>query len=184
MSTSHFLTFPNHFPHPKNQKHTHLVSSSSPFNIFMKQCESAWSCMAEPWPSPQQSTIRLNFPLPLSTKFLVYLQEGHRWVGGTKKAGQTNARREINNVECFKRSRNGVVSYNFALLGRTGPPVHFPVCGLCKKIETDSILYRVCVVYVIVCCCLSNGPVFFYRRWICCFFVYNRLLLFRFGMCW
>lgn len=28
-----------------------------------------------PWPSPQQRTMRLNFPLPSSTKFLVYLQE-------------------------------------------------------------------------------------------------------------
>lgn len=31
-----------------------------------------------PWPSPQQSIMRLNFPFPSSTRFLVYLEHKYK----------------------------------------------------------------------------------------------------------
>jgi len=46
-----------------------------PWSIFIKQCELEWSCIALPCPSPQHKIIRLNFPFPSSTKFLVYLKK-------------------------------------------------------------------------------------------------------------
>lgn len=51
-----------------------FTSHSFPWRIFITQCAFAWSCMADPWPSPQQSTMRLNLPFPSSTRFLVYLR--------------------------------------------------------------------------------------------------------------
>jgi len=54
------------------------TSHNFPWSIFITQCELAWSCMADPWPSPQHNTMRLNLPFPSSTKFLVYLHTKRR----------------------------------------------------------------------------------------------------------
>lgn len=53
------------------------VHSMRTWSIFMKQWASAWSCIADPCPSPQHRIIRLNLSLPASTRFLVYLHIIH-----------------------------------------------------------------------------------------------------------
>lgn len=52
--------------------HANLTSVSSPARIFITQSARGWLWMDEPSPSPQHSTIRLNLPLPASTRFRVY----------------------------------------------------------------------------------------------------------------
>lgn len=55
------------------RKKIKITSDNFPCRIFITQWALAWSWIADPCPSPQQITMRLNLPFPSSTKFLVYL---------------------------------------------------------------------------------------------------------------
>ena len=53
--------------------YSQFTSFRFPSRTLTKQWALAWSCMVDWFPGAQQSNIKLNFPFPLCTKFLVYL---------------------------------------------------------------------------------------------------------------